>query len=176
MGNGARSSSGLWEAGARARSLTEEGVLCGVLGAAVVALFFLLIDSLQGRPLYTPSLLGSVLFLGRSVEQAASINLTMVFAYTGLHVLLFLLAGIVVAWMVSQFVHNPQFGFVLILLFVLFEAVLFGFEVTVVPNLVGALGAGIVAAANLLAAAAMFGYLLRRHPEAVEQLRRSWSE
>ena len=85
----------------------------------------------------------------------------MVFAYTGLHVLLFLLAGVGLAWMVSQVERNPQFGLVLLLLFLLFQSIVFGFEVTLVPSLVGAIGAGVVIVANLLAAGAMFWYLLR---------------
>ena len=160
----------------RARSLVEEGVLCGIIGAAAVAVFFLFIDSLQARPLWTPSLLGSVLFLGQKVTDVAGVSYTMVFAYTGLHVLLFLLAGVVVAWMVSQFERNPQFGPILVLIFLLVEAVIFGFEVTLVPALVGALGAGIVAVANLLSVGAMFWYLLRRHPEARQRLRQSWQD
>ena len=166
----------LGEVGKRAKNLVEEGVLCGLIGAAVVAVFFFFIDSLQGQPLYTPSLLGSVLFLGQTVENATSINPTIVFAYTGVHVLLFLMAGVGVAWMVSQFQRNPQFGFVLVLVFLLFQAVVFGLEVSMVPSLVGALGAGIVAVANILAAVAMFAYLLRRHPEAMQHLRESWKD
>jgi len=160
----------------RARTLAEEGVLSGIIGAAVVAVFFLLIDSLQGRPLHTPSLLGGVLFLGRTPDQVTAVSYTMVFAYTGLHVLLFLGAGAVLAWMVSQFERNPQFGLVLVLLFLLFQSVLFGLEVSLVPSLVGALGAGIVVIANLLSAGAMFWYLLRQHPGAMERLRQSWNE
>lgn len=162
--------------GERAKNLAEEGVLCGIIGAAVVALFFLFIDSLQGQPLYTPSLLGSVLFLGQTVDDVSGINPTIVFAYTGVHVLLFLMAGVGVAWMVSQFQRNPQFGLVLVLVFLLFQAVLFGLEVSMVPSLVGAIGAGIVAVANVLAAVAMFAYLLRRHPDALRQLRESWND
>ncbi len=162
--------------GERARNLMEEGVLCGIIGAASVAVFFLLVDSLQARPLWTPSLLGSVLFLGQKATDVTGVNYTMVFAYTGLHVLLFLLAGVVLAWMVSQVERNPQFGLFLVLLFMLFQAILFGFEVTLVPSLVGAIGAGVVIAANLLAAAAMFWYLLRRHPEAMRRVRQGWNE
>ncbi len=160
----------------RARGLVEEGVLCGVVGATVVAVFFLFIDSLQARPLWTPSLLGSVLFLGQNVTDVAGVSYTMVFAYTGLHVLLFLLAGVVLAWMIFQVERNPQFGLVLLLLFLLFQSIVFGFEVTLVPSLVGAIGAGVVIVANLLAAGAMFWYLLRRHPEAMRRVRQGWNE
>ena len=154
----------------------EDGVLAGVLGAGVVAVFFLLLDFLRGHPFYTPTLLGSALFLGKSVESVAAANATMVFAYTGIHVLLFMVAGVALSWMVSQFVRNPQFGLVLLLVFLLFESVLFGFEVTVVPVLVGALGAWAVGVANIVSAVVMLWFLLRRHPEAMARLREGWRE
>jgi hypothetical protein len=173
---GQRSEGSGTDIGARGKSLVEDGVLAGAIGAAVVAVFFLLIDTLRGQPLHTPSLLGSVLFLRQAVEEVTSVSATMVFAYTGLHVLLFLMVGALIAWIVDQFERNPQFGLVLVLLFLLFQAVIFGFEVTLVPNLVGALGAGVVGIANVLSVGAMFWFLLRRHPEAMEQLRQSWNE
>jgi hypothetical protein len=78
--------------------------------------------------------------------------------------------------MFAQFERNPQFGWVLLLLFLLFESILFGFEVAVFPSLVGALGAFAVGLANLLAAVGMFWFLLRRHPQAAARLRASWNE
>ena len=154
----------------------EDAILCGTVGAFVVAVFFFVIDALRGQVLYTPSLLGSVLFLGKTVETSTAVDLTMVFAYTGLHGLLFLFAGIALAWMFWVFEENPQFGMVLLLIFLLFQAILFGFKVTLVPNLVGALGAWAVGSANILAALAMFAFLLRRHPEAMARLRQGWEE
>jgi hypothetical protein len=159
-----------------AAGVVEDGVLAGAVGAAVVAVWFLILDVARGQPFLTPSLLGSVLFLGASVEEAAELNVVMVFAYTGVHGLIFLAAGAVIAWIVGQFEQNPQFGLVLLLLFFLFQAVLFGLEVTIVPNLVGALGAVSVALANLFSAAAMFWFLLLRRPEALARLRESWEE
>jgi hypothetical protein len=157
-------------------TVVENGVLAGITGAAVVAVWFLVIDLARGQTFYTPSLLGSVLFLGRAVDEVTSINAMVVFAYTGLHGVLFLLAGTALAWMFSQFERNPQLGLVLLLLFGLFESVVFGFEVAIVPNLVGAIGALAVAIANLFAAVAMFWFLLRRHPAAMTRLREAWGE
>ena len=157
-------------------ALAEDGVLAGIIGGLTVAVWFLILDFARGQPFLTPSLLGSVLFLGQSVEEAHTVNVIMVFAYTGLHGVLFLLAGTAIAWMVSQFERSPQFGLVFLLIFVMFESVLFGFEVTIVPNLVGALGALSVGVANLLSAVTMFWYLLARRPQAWAHLRESWEE
>ena len=47
-----------------------ESLYAGVLGGSAVALFFLVGDLLEGRPFFTPSLIGSVLFHGVSAEDA----------------------------------------------------------------------------------------------------------
>ncbi|NIO08630.1 MAG: hypothetical protein GTO40_11720 [Deltaproteobacteria bacterium] len=154
----------------------EDGVLAGILGAVVVAVWFLILDTAQGRIFFTPSLLGSVLSQGQDPDQVTSINTLIVFAYTGLHGVVFLIAGIWIAWMFMQFEKNPQFGTILLLLFVLFEAVLFSFEAALFPQLVGNMGSVTVASANIFAAVAMFWFLLRRHPNAMLRLRDAWRE
>jgi hypothetical protein len=95
----------------------------------------------------------------------------MVFAYTGIHAVLFLVVGLVFAWVFTQIDEHPQFGVVLILAFLLFEAILFGLEVTIVPRLVGALGAVSVALANLISIGAMCWFLLTRNPMLLEHLK-----
>lgn len=157
-------------------SVLEDGVLTGVAGAVVVAVWFLILDTARGQMFSTPTLLGSAVFLGQSPEQVTSVNPFIVFAYTGLHGVLFLIAGSVIAWMFSVFEHNPQFGIILLLLFLLFEAILFSFAAAIFPNLVGALGAVAVALGNLFAAIVMFWFLVRRHPTALTQLRVAWRE
>ena len=159
-----------------AASILEDGVLAGIIGAIVVAVWFLVLDTARGRILYTPTLIGSVLFLGEPAGEVSGANGLIVFAYTGLHGVLFLIGGIVTAWMFSQFERNPQFGMLLLLLFVLFESVVFSFEAAIVPTLVGAMGTVTVATANLLAAVAMFWFLLHRHPTALARLREAWQD
>jgi hypothetical protein len=160
----------------RLASVLEDGVLTGMVGAAVVALWFLVLDGARGHLFFTPSLIGSVLFLGQTPAEVSSVNGLVVLAYTGLHGILFLIAGIAVAWMFSEFERNPQFGMVLLLLFLLFESIVFSFEAAVVPGLVGATGTLAVASANLFAAVAMFWFLLRRHPTAIARLRDAWRQ
>ena len=42
--------------------LYQEGMIAGLVGAAIVALWFLILDAFNGRPLYTPTVLGTALF------------------------------------------------------------------------------------------------------------------
>lgn len=160
----------------RSQGVLEDGILTGIVGAAVVALWFLILDTARGQMFFTPALIGSVIFLGQSPDQAVSINPYIILAYTGLHGVLFLIAGLIVARMFALFEHNPQFGIVILLLFVLFEAVLFSAAAAVFPYLIGTLGAVAVGGGNLFAAIAMFAFLIRRHPQAMSQLRLAWNE
>jgi len=160
----------------RAVSVIEDGILTGIAGAAVVAAWFLILDTARGQMFFTPSLLGSVVFLGQSPDQVVSVNGFIIFAYTGLHGVLFLMAGLALAGMFAMFEHNPQFGIILLLLFLLFESILFSFAAAIFPNVMGALGAVAVASGNLFAAIAMFWFLIRRHPTALTQLRLAWHE
>jgi len=160
----------------RTVSVIEDGVLTGVAGAAVVAAWFFILDTARGQMLFTPSLLGSVMFLGQSPDEVVTVNGFIVFAYTGLHGVLFLMAGLALAGMFAIFEHNPQFGIILLLLFLFFELILFSFAAVIFPNLMGALGAVAVASGNLFAAIAMFWFLIRRHPTALTQLRLAWHE
>ncbi|HBZ70193.1 MAG TPA: hypothetical protein DEP35_10840 [Deltaproteobacteria bacterium] len=162
--------------GGRPAGILQDGIVAGMIGAAIVALWFFVLDIARGKPFFTPSLLGNALLLGKSVEQTQEVNAIMVFAYTGVHGILFLIAGVAVSWMFHQIERNPQLGLVLLLIFLLFESILFGFEVTLVPHLVGALGAFTVGFANLLSAGGMFWFLIRRHPEALARLRAAWHD
>src|SRR5262249_1333713 len=57
------------EARERTRAdLAYESLYCAAIGGSVIALFFLVIDAYNGHPLFTPSLLGGVLF-GRQAAE-----------------------------------------------------------------------------------------------------------
>jgi len=157
--------------------IVENGVLAGMIGASVVAVWFLMLDLItRGVPFFTPSLLGSIIFAGLTAEQVTALSGAAIFAYTGLHGILFLGAGMTLAWMFSQFDRNPQVGVVLLLLFVTFEAILWGVGVSIIPALAGVVGAWAIMVANIASAAAMFAFLLRRHPHALERLRQVWDD
>src|SRR5207244_11432164 len=58
-------------------AVLREGVVAGLIGAAVVALWFLAIDAIQGDPLRTPKLLGTGL-LRQSDPVTALVSYTIV--------------------------------------------------------------------------------------------------
>ena len=65
----------------------RQGVVVGLIGAAVAMLLFLLVDLAAGVPLRTPALLGNALFYGlsggASDAHEAAITTTVVLGYRG---------------------------------------------------------------------------------------------
>ncbi len=164
------------EARSLASQILEDGYFAGILGAAVVALWYLILDMIAGRPLYTPSLLGSLLF--RSATDAASITVqpSIVAWYTAVHFLAFLGVGMIASWLAAHFERFPAVGIAMLFLFVMFETAFFIFAFAIGKSVLGTLGLWTVAVANLLAAGAMAVYLHYRHPSAVPNMKRIWED
>jgi quercetin dioxygenase-like cupin family protein len=79
------------------------GLAAGLLGAFVVAVFFLVLDLANGRPLATPNALGAAVFLGEPFDLAREVSWTLVAGYTAVHGGLFLgLALVVSAWVLGS--------------------------------------------------------------------------
>jgi len=158
-------------------AVAEDGLFAGVIGALVVALFFLVVDTLQGKPLFTPSLLGTVLFTDTPASQVTEVSIPMMFAYTGVHMILFLIGGLAAAIMVQQFESHPAVGMVLVILFICYEVGFMALAWALMPSVIGVLSAWLVALANVLSAGAMAVYLLwYSHPGALRSLDRVWDD
>ena len=149
-----------------ASRLYQEGIIAGIIGAATVALWFLVVDALNGRPLYTPTVLGTALF-GRGAGldlQTLPVSMEMVLMFTWVHGLAFAAIGGLASRLLGMAERNPSIGFGVLLLFVVFE---FGFTVAAMlfaAPILKVLTWPSVLVANLLAAAAMAAYFRLRHP------------
>lgn len=157
--------------------IAEDGFVSGVIGGATVALFFLVVDLLEGQPFFTPTVLGSLLLFGKSLAEVEAASAPVVVSYTAVHMAAFIGVGMAAAYAVSEFERRPHVGVVLVLLFACFEAGFLGFAFAFAPRVVPTLGGGLVALANLLAAGTMAAYLLvLRHPRAFGSLDRVWDD
>ena len=156
--------------------IAEDGIFSGMIGALSVAVWFLILDLIAGRPLYTPSLLGKVLFLGSQAIEDTAIDPTMVVVYTGLHMVVFMSFGMVAAYMVSASERFPAMGILFLFLFVIFEAIFFIYSLAFGGELIGTLGLWAVIVANLLAAGGMSYYFIRRHPLVLKSLQKSFED
>ncbi|HSM60739.1 MAG TPA: hypothetical protein VK849_08065 [Longimicrobiales bacterium] len=134
------------------------------LGGSIIALFFLIVDTVGGQPLLTPSTVGSVLFLGETLDTADTVRLDAVAYATIAHFLAFAVIGYVATWTVRAIERRG--GSFLASAAALFVMLHGGFLVAtsvLLPGLVARLGQGIVLLANVLAALAMTGFLRRAH-------------
>jgi hypothetical protein len=145
----------------------QDGVVAGLLGAATIAVWFLILDFIEGRPLHTPSVLGTALFRrGQGLGDPASlpVSLDMVLMFTWVHGLVFIMIGGVASWLLSQVERHPSIGVGILILFIVCE---FGFLVVAMllaQPLLEALAWPAVAVANALAASVMGTYFWLRHP------------
>ena len=145
-----------------------EGIVAGVIGAATIAIWFLILDAIYARPLYTPTVLGTALFRhgeGLSSPGNLPISLEMTWMYTWVHGLAFCVIGVIASRLLILAEQNPNVGFGILLFFVLFE---FGFVATATvfaEPVLHALTWPAILVGNLLAVASMAGYFWRRHSD-----------
>jgi hypothetical protein len=142
----------------------REGIVAGLVAAGAVAIWFLLLDAVAGRPFGTPRLLGESVASLFGGTGGASATLY-VLGYTVFHVIAFTVAGMVVSAVVNQAEEEPSILWGLLILFVAFELAWYGFTAILTQGeAYGSLAWYQVMVANLIAAAAMGAYLYRRHP------------
>ena len=98
------------------RPILADGVMAGVIGATTIALWFLIIDTIDGRPLFTPLTLGSGLLGATRSEGLGPSALAIVLAYSLFHYAAFILVGMTAALIVSLADREPSvlLGFVLL--------------------------------------------------------------
>jgi hypothetical protein len=159
----------------RAADVLLDGVFTGAIGGLAVALWFLVLDSIGGKPLFTPALLGNVLLHGgTSAAQNVTVQPLEVAAYTAFHFIVFLVAGILFSWLMTLFEKFPIVGFVLLVLFACLQVGFFALNIALGAQLMGQLQPWSVITANLIAAASMSIYLWKRHPKIRQALDHAW--
>ena len=145
----------------------------GAIGGSIVALFFLVLDTIRGEPFFTPSLMGQVLFEGATAQEVVDLRLDMVAYYSAVHFAMFGMLGGAVALAVREVeLHARNPVGVLVGLFVFVEWAFFVATWIFLPGVMAALGPFRVAFANLLAASGIVLFLTSQHrPEAWESLK-----
>lgn len=150
-------------------AVLREGTIAGLIGAAVVALWFLAIDTVQGEPLRTPAL------LGRGVLKILA-GPNPVIAYTVVHGLAFVLFGIVAAVLIAGAERAPMFFFAVVILFTAFEVFFFGAVIIGAKWVLDELAGWTIFAGNLLASAAMLAYFFKSHRGLARRLTEAFAE
>jgi hypothetical protein len=135
-----------------------------------VALWFFALDLISGHPLRTPSVLGQVLLFGERSPDVVHPVFDALLVYTVFHFAVFVVFGIVMAWLVRLAVQHAIARFAVVILTVAFEVFFYGFISVLSTQLGGYFPAWTVLAANLLALVVMGIYFWRTHPSIRDSL------
>jgi len=147
--------------------LYVEGIIAGIIGAATIAIWVLILDTINGHPLYTPTLLGTALFgRGEHILSTESVrfSLEMTLMYTWVHGLVLAVIGGIASRLLGLAEQNPNLGFGILLLFVVLGFGFVGAALVFAEPVLHALALPVILLGNLLAATAMAGYLWYQHP------------
>jgi len=155
-------------------SVLREGVVAGVVGAAVVAIWFLVFDIARGRPFLTPSLLGAAVFYGARSPEGVTIAAGPVIGYTILHVCAFVAFGVVAASVIAVSEREPALFIAFIILFAAFEMFFFAVVAALGQSMLGVIVWWAILVGNLLASIAMLGYFFRMHRALPASLVGAW--
>ena len=74
-------------------STVREGLVVGLLGGLIVAVWYLVVDAAAGQPFQTPNALGGVFFRGDANPGARAIVPSLIVGFTILHLITFVAVG-----------------------------------------------------------------------------------
>jgi pimeloyl-ACP methyl ester carboxylesterase len=137
-----------------------EGSTAGMLGASVVALWFLIVDLSRGRMFATPALLGALLLRG----GAAPASLRSAAEYSVVHFAVFVIFGVIASGLMKTSERHPAFLSGVLLLFSVFEFFFLALVVVVSLKALQTLIWWRIVVGNILATAAMLAFFAVRHP------------
>ncbi|MFQ5688912.1 MAG: hypothetical protein ACE5HQ_01395 [Gemmatimonadota bacterium] len=161
----------------RTHRTMRQGLISGLVGATIVALWFLVVDSIAREPLFTPAALGSILFAGGR-PGPDGVGLGPILGYTLVHFAAFGLFGVILAGITDQIERFPPLVFGLLILFVAFEVFFVAMVAVLGSWVLEEIAWWSVMVGNLLAALGMGAYMWKAHPALRGRLQEStlWQE
>jgi hypothetical protein len=154
---------------ARAR-IYLDGVIAGIIGAAIIAILFLFLDTVTRLPLYTPTVLGAGLFVGAedlASTEGVEVSLKLTLLYTWVHWLAFIALGVIAAQFLSFTKRDLNLALSIFLLFLILEFGFVGTWFVLAKPVLDELAWTMVLLGNLLAAIGMAIYLQLRNTRSV---------
>jgi hypothetical protein len=149
--------------------LLADGVITGLIGAATIAVWFLVLDTLAGRPFFTPAALGSALLLGAQIPAEVQLTPGIIVAYTLVHLLAFFAVGVGIEWGARQLERFPSFWLVSLLAVIMLDVLFIGIVGSLALWVLGVVGLWAVVIGNLLAVGAMGYRVWLERPELRER-------
>ncbi len=151
-----------------------DGALAGIIGGVVVAVWFLIFDTIRGHPFETPALLAATLLHGLRDPHLHHSIVRLTLEYSILHFAAFIAVGIIGGLLLEAAESEHSLLFSLLIFFVGFEAFFIGVTLFLGPNVMAALTWWGIIVGNLLATAAMLTFFLLRHPRLATNLLGGW--
>jgi hypothetical protein len=155
--------------------MLREGVIAGLIGATVIAVWFGLLDVIAGRPFFTPATLGRGLlsFFGEIEPDQGMV--TFVLVYSVFHFAAFIFVGLVASLIVALARHEPSILLGFAILFAATEIGIYGLVALLHEWSPLARGAWLqIMVGNVLAALAMGFYFWKQHAELEYELRHAF--
>jgi hypothetical protein len=149
-----------------------KGLVAALIGYAVFALYFAIINVVEGRHvLYTVNALGAALFGRGSVQGPPSLE--PVLAYNAVHLFVSIIVGVTASFLILQLERTPAVWYIIMFMFImglLYSVAVGGIVAREITGVVPWMHVVIV---NVLAAVTAGSYLWRAHPRLGERVRRA---
>jgi hypothetical protein len=156
--------------------IVREGVVAGTLGGAIVALWYLLCDTIGGRPFHTPALLGAIFFNGLRGHDVSAVTLAPVLSFTLLHFAAFIAFGLASALVIAAAEREPLLVLGALMVYGCYEVSFLSFFAVLDASSLGAIGLWKIAAANAITLVTVFGYFQYRHPQILRRFVERWND
>ena len=152
-----------------------EGLEAGLVGALAVVAVYVVHDLTTPDWLYTPTVLGTLLYSGPDAASMVAADTTaaepgVAALYHGVHFALWIAAGFAASALARRAERRPVFRFLLLFAFVALIAFFFALDSEVDATGIGTLH---LWAGGLAGALAIGAYLLWRHPAVIHSARAS---
>lgn len=141
----------------------REGIIAGLIGAALVAVWFLIYDAANGRPFRTPALLGAATFEGVKNPAAVPTAAHLILPYTVLHGVVFAMIGVLIAYLIVSAQREPSRVMMLFIALMCFEVFFLAVVTWLAHPVLHELAWWAILVANALAAAGMLIYFFVGH-------------
>jgi hypothetical protein len=155
---------------AQEHSTIREGLVTGILGAVVLAVWYLGSDAIHGQVLHTPNVLGKIFVAGDTAARGTSIAAGAVAGYAAFHVVAFLISGILLAWGIHAAMRHPSLRTGVVIAIVVGLGIVYTVLFMAPPFVRDPSLRWSVVLGALVAGIAMLIYLWRRHPALTQQV------
>jgi hypothetical protein len=154
--------------------VVREGVVSGIIGGVIVAVWFLIYDVATGQPFHTPALLGAIVFNAMHQPESFAVTTALVLGYTALHFFAFIMFGIASSILMVASEREPVLALGELVLFVWFELCFVAFVTFLDNTAVGEIGWWNIIGGNIVALAAIIAYYEHRHPRITGRIIDRW--